>query len=552
MSRMMRLIAVLSLSLGLGFAVPAGAETPKAAASLDAALGDVRTMVETAPGDLGLVVAVTDRDRLLLVATHGYADIGRRLPVTAETRFAIGSISKSFTAITLMQLADEGRFDPNVPIARYLPDFHPKTRFSAISGHALMTHTAGLPNYLSDVASMRFLITALSGFEPRYAPGAHFWYSNSGYQLLGYAAERIEHLPFPLILQQRVLDRLGMTATAPQIDDRLRGQIATSYERRTDGSYAEAPWFDYLASDGAIVSTAADMSAYARMLLGRGATPAGRLISARAFDRFSTPALDNYAYGIEVSDHGQVLEHGGSIAGFQAHLEAHLPDGFAVVLLSNGPLDKALSERIVARLVRGVRGDQKQAEPRNIAPKPRADAASFAGRFVDLKEEALVFAADSAGGLTLEQKGAAVPLTRLGENVWGLYLTPTGPRAFTFFRDESGAVTDVVEGASGYAKQGSGRALVAAPAAYRRLVGRYKAHGEEGQGVRVLVRNGRLMTAYIGSDGDPALLDEAGPGRFRFAEPTFAPEWFGFDTVIDGQAQRLMTTGMALYRIDLP
>ncbi|MGH6613484.1 serine hydrolase domain-containing protein [Sphingomonas sp.] len=551
MSHMMRLIVALTASLGLACIAPANAETAKPAASLNAALNDVRTMVETAPGELGLVVAVTDRDRLLLVATHGYADIGRRLPVTAETRFAIGSISKSFTAIVLMQLADEGRFDPAAPIARYLPDFHLKTRFPAITGHALMTHTAGLPNYLTDVASMRFLIAALNGFEPRYVPGAHFWYSNSGYQLLGYAAERIEHRPFPLMLEERVLDRLGMSATAPQIDDRLRGQIATSYERQIDGSYTEAAWFDYLAADGAIVSTAADMSAYARMLLGRGATPAGRLISARAFDRFSTPALDNYAYGIEVSDHGQVLEHGGSIAGFQAHIEAHLPDGFAVVLLSNGPLDNALRKRIVARLTRAARGDQAPVEPVSVAPKPRVDTTSFAGRFVGQKQETLVFSATPAGGLTLDQAGAAVPLTRLGRDIWGLYLTPTGPRAFTFFRDAAGAVTDVVEGASGYAKQGSGHTLVAAPVVYQPLVGRYKAHGEEGQGVRILVRNGRLMMAYIGSNGTQQ-LDEAGPGRFRLADPAFAPEWFGFDTLIDGQTQRLMTTGVPLYRIDLP
>jgi D-alanyl-D-alanine carboxypeptidase len=548
MSRMKHLLAALSLAMA--FAAPAAAEPAASAASMDAALADVRTMVETAPDELGLVVAVTDRERLRLVATHGYADIERRVPVTPETRFAIGSISISFTAITLMQLADEGRFDPDAPIARYLPDFHPRTTFPAITGHALFTHTAGLPNYMTDVASMRYLIAALNAFEPRYAPGANFWYSNSGYQLLGYAVERIEHRPFPLVLQQRVLDRLGMTATAPQMDDRLRGTMAESYTRTPDGAYVRAPWFDYLAADGAIVSTAADMSAYGRMLLARGDTPKGRLISARAFDRFAKPALDDYGYGIDVQEGGRVLAHGGSIAGFQAYLAAYPADGFAVVFLGNGPADKPLRDRILARLSQAAGGQAKPAAA--AVAKPNVDVAGFAGRFVDPKGGALVFAANATGGLSLEEGGKALPLTRLGENSWGLYLTTRGPRAFTFFRDAAQVVTDVVEGASDYAKPGGAGKIAATPAAYLPLVGRYRMHGEEGPDMRILARDGRLLLAYIGYGGDPMVLEEAGPGRFRPTMPAHSPEWISFDTIIDGQAQRMKLTGVSLYRIDLP
>ncbi len=540
----------LLFAIAFVLAAPLAAQSPASSASMDAALADVRTMVETAPGELGLVVAVTDRERVRMMATHGYADIERRVPVTPETRFAIGSISKSFTAITLMQLADEGRFDPDAPIARYLPDFHPRTRFPAITGHALLTHTAGLPNYMTDVASMRYLIAALNAFEPRYAPGANFWYSNSGYQLLGYAVERIEHRPFPLVLQQRVLDRLGMTATAPQLDDRLRGTMAESYTRTPDGAYVRAPWFDYLAADGAIVSTAADMSAYGRMLLARGNTPKGRLISARAFDRFAKPALDDYGYGIDVKEGGRMLAHSGGIAGFQAYLAAYPTDGYAVVFLGNGPMDKALRDRILARLSHVAGGAVKPAA--DVAAKPSVDVAGFAGRFVDRKGGALVFAANASGGLSLEEGGKALPLTRLGEDSWGLYLTPKGPRAFTFFRDAAQVVTDVVEGASDYAKPGAATKLAATPAAYLPLVGRYRMHGEEGPDMRILARDGRLLLAYIGYGGDPMVLEEAGPGRFRPTMPAHSPEWVSFDTIIDGQAQRMKLTGVSLYRIDLP
>lgn len=531
---MTRLLVLVCLLVGLG---SGAAAQPVSQAALD----DVRAMVETAPGDLGLVVAVTDRDRIRLIATHGYADIARRQPVMPDTRFAIGSISKSFTAITLMQMADEGRFDSDAPIARYLPDFHPRSKFAPITGHALLTHTSGLPNYLAHVASMRFLVTALGDFEPPYAPGAHFWYSNSGYQLLGYAAEAVDGRPFPLILQQRVLDPLGMTATAPQIDDRQRGRMATSYVRTPEGGYAEAPWFDYLSADGAIVSNAADMGAYARMLLARGDTPAGRLISARAFDRFAAPVLDDYGYGVDVLEGGRVLAHSGSIAGFQSYLAANLDKGVAVVLLGNGPIDKALRERIIARL----------SEARIDKPASSAaawpDAASFAGRFAGTDGRDIVFEADASGGLAVIEGRVTSPLTRIGKQAWGQYLTAKGPRAFLFFRDPAGAVTDVSEGAASYAKQPA----AAAPAAYRALVGRYAAHGEEGPGVRIFVRSGELAMAYADAGNATPLIEET-PGRFRFAKPAHAPEWLSFDTVIAGQAQRLTFSGVPLYRIELP
>ena len=127
---MIRLLLALSLILGFGAGATAQTDIPQSA------LDDVQAMVAAAPGDIGLVVAVTDRDRIRLVATRGYADIARKQKVTPDTRFAIGSISKSFTAIALMQMSDEGRFDPDAPIIDYLPDFHPRSKFAPITGHA--------------------------------------------------------------------------------------------------------------------------------------------------------------------------------------------------------------------------------------------------------------------------------------------------------------------------------------------------------------------------------------------------------------------------------
>lgn len=536
MSRLFFLLAFILTAIA-----PAAAREG-VAADRAAALADIRAMVEGASGESAIVVAITDRDRSIMVAAHGYADIDRRIAAAADTRFAIGSISKSFAAVALMQMADEGQFDPDAPIARYLPEFHVRSSYAPITGASLMSHTSGLPNYLANVASMRFLITALSDFEPRYAPGEHFWYSNSGYQLLGYAAEAVDKRPFPMIVQQRIFDPLGMTATAPQIDDRQRRQMATSYERAPDGDLVAAPWFEYIAADGAIVSNAPDMTAYARMLLVRGRAPKGRLLSDRAFSRIITPVRDGYGYGLDIAEHGKMLSHTGSIAGFQAYFAVHLEQGLGIVILGNGPADKALRERIVARLF-------------GTAPNPVPDltwrgAESFAGRFVGPGGKTLEFRAGPSGNLLVDDGGKPLPLARIGREGWGAHLTLTGPRAFIFYRDASGAVSEVVEGDATFTRAG-GTPASAAPTSYWSLVGRYSAHGEEGPSMRIYARGAKLMMSYADSSLPTPLVEDE-PGRFRFETPAYSPEWLRFDTIAEGKAQRLLVNGVALYRIELP
>lgn len=439
--------------------------------SFVSALADVRAMLAASPDATGLAVAVTDRDQTLMVAMHGDADIERHLPVTAETHFAIGSISKSFAALALLEMADEGRFDPAAPVARYLPEFHPRSTYAAITGHSLLTHTSGLPNYLHNVASMRAEIAALNELELTYEPGAHYWYSNSGYQLLGYVAERIDGIPYPLVLQRRVLDRLGMIATAPQIDDRLRETIAKSYVRAPDGRMYEAPWFSYLAADGGIVSTAPDMARYARMLLARGATSSGRLVSTQAFERLATPVLDDYGYGFDIHDGGKVLAHSGAIAGFRAYLHADLGHGWGAVFLANGPLDRQLRDRIITRLTVATGGIAPAAA---AAATPFPPPAAFAGRFNGIDGKALTFEVGANDDLILRDETAALPLTRLGRDTWGAYLTSQGPRSFVFFRDAAGKTTDVSEGTASYVRVGKPSG---APERYKALAGRYMAHG---------------------------------------------------------------------------
>ena len=208
-----RLCKSFAAAMALGvLALPARA----AAADVDAKLTEAATAIDQALSHSsvpGLVIGITDRHGLRKVIVHGYGDLKTRKPLTAESRFAIGSISKAFTAIALMQVSQESRFDPHAPITRYLPSLVIHSRFAPITGHDLLSHTSGLPNYLPDSASSRYAAIELGTFAPAYAPGAHWWYSNTGFHLLGYVLENIEHEPYTKILRRRVLEPIGMTST---------------------------------------------------------------------------------------------------------------------------------------------------------------------------------------------------------------------------------------------------------------------------------------------------------------------------------------------------
>lgn len=514
----------------------------------------------------GLVVGITDRHALRKVIVHGYADLKSRKPLTAESRFAIGSISKAFTSIALMRAFEENRFDPQAPITRYLPSLVIHSRFAPITGHDLLTHTSGLPDYLPDSASSRYAAIELKDFEPSYAPGAHWWYSNTGYQLLGYVLENIEHDTYAKILRRRVLEPIGMTSTSAIIDDSERDRMVVSYMRWPyDGGFVEAPWFEYSAGDGSIVSTVADMSAYVRFILNRGAADRVRVLSERSFAALTTPVLEDYAYGLWVKkkDGRTIIGHSGSIGGFHASVEAHMEDGFGLVFLCNASIDQDLKTWIEGAVTAAFQG-------KAIPPPPAASAASalpdlhdYVGQFsradsgTPNASAAILTVSFLKDHLVLETEHGNLPLERMGADLFRATGDSAGVFPFVFGRsgeDEKGKVTDVSQGTHWYTVKGFPDAIHAAPPVdYAAYVGHFVNNGPEGPIARVYVRNGRLMMV-LSEDDDPTPqpLEPVGPGYFRIGKEDYSPERARFDTLIDGRALRLFVSGVPLYRKDIP
>ncbi|HKW00117.1 MAG TPA: serine hydrolase domain-containing protein [Vicinamibacterales bacterium] len=537
-------VALLVLPLALAVAAQGRPQTPwtKTLEAIDRAVATSKVP--------GLAVAVTDREKTLGVFTHGYADLKTQKPITADSLFEIGSISKSFTAIAMMQLADEGRFDPQAPIATYLPWFEIKSPFGPITGHHVLTHTAGLPNYRADLASMPFAVYSLRDFEPSYAPGAHFWYSNLGYQMLGYALERIEGAPYPSIIQRRIFDRVGMRSSVAAIDDRLRAKLPVSYERWPfTNEFVEEPWFEYSAADGSVVSTAADMAAYARVLLNRGAVPQGRLLSERAFDQLTMPALENYAYGLRVRtvDGDTEIQHSGSIAGFGSVLAVRMDDGFGVVMLGTAGIDVAVGQWIVSAMRATVR-NQPVSE---LKAPPAAPVDAWAGTYVARDRRVLEFSVDSSdrARLMLKRGERQVPLTRVGADAFRASDEEATEFPYTFERGD-GKVVAVAHGSDWYTRGTyTGPASFDVPPEYAAYAGRYKNHNPEDGPLRVFIRGGSLMIAGGVNDGGRKLV-RVGAATFRPETPDYNPERYVFDSIVEGRALRVLVSGMPMYRVE--
>ncbi|HET9226070.1 MAG TPA: serine hydrolase domain-containing protein, partial [Thermoanaerobaculia bacterium] len=219
-------------------------------------------------GAPGLTLGLADRSGPVAVRTYGHTDVKTGRPVSPDDLFEIGSITKSFVGLSLLQLREQGKVDLHRPIRDYLPWLRIESRFAPITVHHLLTHTSGLPNPLSLPATP--LWTA-------HPPGDHFHYCNAGYEILGHLLRTLDGRPLGDIFRARIFEPLGMTASSGVISHEIRPRLAQSYWPVYDdrpfqrhGPLTEAPNLVMDNAAGCIASTPRDMALYMKMLLNQG------------------------------------------------------------------------------------------------------------------------------------------------------------------------------------------------------------------------------------------------------------------------------------------
>ena len=515
-------------------------------------------------GTPGLTLAVTTRDALQHVGTYGYADLKLREPVTEETLFQIGSISKSFTALGLLMLHDRGVLDLEKPLVDYLPWFDISSAFPPISTHHLLSHTAGIPGDRDDIAGSRYMAWALRQQETAWAPGERFLYSNVGYQTLHVLLEDISGIDYATYVKRGILDPLDMRHTNPAILLESRAAQAVGYIQPYDDRPAhrsrplvEAPFFEYGMGDGSIQSTAADMASYARLLLNRGQGPQGRLVSEEAFELFSTPHIEQaqvsgtsgygYGMGVRPEDDHRYLAHSGGMIGFSAYLLVDMTDGLGVVVMVNGPSGMVGIASYAMRVMQAVvEGSELPPIPEKGDPAPPENVPEYVGSFTTRSGDSLGFV-ESDDGLRLNHTDGAITLEPRGEDVFYTPHPDFDRYAFWFGRDDDGSVVEVLHGSRWFVSERyQGPTEYDSPIQWESYPGRYRSHSPWFSYFEVALIKGNLVVISDGGEGIQLVPREA--GVFQVGTE-LTPDLLRFQDVVDGQALRAEWSGHQFHRV---
>ena len=297
-------------------------------------------------------VLVANQGQVILKKGYGMANMEWDMPNAPNTKHRLGSITKQFTAMLILQLAQDGKLDLQAPITTYLPDY-PKRTGNIITIHHLLTHTSGIPNYTSFPGFMESesrnpytpeaFIEKFQDKDLDFKPGERFSYSNSGYFLLGVIAETLTGKSYEFLLNENIFKPLDMRATGFDNHSDILKNRATGYEKEI-GSYKNAKYLDmsipYAA--GSMYSTAEDLYLWDQALY------TNKLLSKKYMELYFKPQISawqnsHYAYGWGVGyskigtskDSIYAIQHGGGVNGFNTNILRTPSDKSLIVLLNN-------------------------------------------------------------------------------------------------------------------------------------------------------------------------------------------------------------------------
>lgn len=284
-------------------------------------------------------VLVAKDGKIVLSKGYGLANAEWNEPVTPDTKFRLGSITKQFTAMAVLLLSDQGRLKVDGPVCQYV-DPCPEA-WKPITFHHLLTHTSGIPNFTAFKSYTKKMsqpsppAETLKRFlnEPLdFAPGSKFSYSNSGYVVLGYIIEKVTGGPYADFLRKHIFDPLGMHDTGYDDTVTVLPRRAAGYTR-VAGQLRNAAYLDMTIphAAGSLYSTTLDLMKWDEALT------AHKLLSPESYKRYFTPVLNNYAYGWEVKteDGVEQINHSGGINGFSTRIVRVPSRHLLVVALDN-------------------------------------------------------------------------------------------------------------------------------------------------------------------------------------------------------------------------
>ncbi|HET7248025.1 MAG TPA: serine hydrolase domain-containing protein [Streptosporangiaceae bacterium] len=375
--------------------MPPASATPVAAGELNSA---VVRILDGLPA-VGLAVGVICGGALTWFHGYGVADIESGAPVDEDTVFRIASVTKTMTAIAVMQLCELGLVDLDAPASDYLRAYRlipAKARFRPATLRHLLTHTAGVRAARTAADLFRPVmgwgvpagrpVPSLAeyyrdGLHIDVEPGTRWAYSNHGFATVGQIVEDVSGLPFGRYLAERIFGPLGMDSTDLTRSARVRARVATGYQMRSAGPVPVRDYENIPAGGGSVYSTTRDMTRYAAALLGGGTGAHGQVLRPQTVARMfqphyqPDPRIPGMGLGFfrdEIAGH-RTVGHDGIWTGFHAALLLAPDDGTGVVALANtGPFNPvAAPGPVVHAVLRSLLGLPDDAVRTDLPPQPQ-------------------------------------------------------------------------------------------------------------------------------------------------------------------------------------
>jgi serine beta-lactamase-like protein LACTB len=349
-----------------------------------------------------LSIALVDDQRIVWARGFGFARPDST-PATAETVHRVGSVSKLFTDIGIMQLAERREVDLDAPVSRYVPTFRPnQTSSTAITLRQLMAHRSGLQreppvgHYFDNTEpTLAATIASLSGRPLVYPPETRTKYSNAGIAVVGYALELLKGEPFTRYLHRSVLVPLGIETSAFEPTAHVRDRLATAYMWTWDGRRFPAPTFQLgMAPAGSMYASVLDLGRFLSVLFAGGQSGNNRVLRRRTLEQMWTPQYSapgqRTGFGIGFAlgelDGRRRIGHGGAIYGFATDLAALPDDRLGAALAITLDVTNSVAERISSAALRlMLAAKQRRPLPAIQMPDavPQARARALAGHYAN-------------------------------------------------------------------------------------------------------------------------------------------------------------------------
>ena len=473
----------------------------------------------------GIALALVENQQIVWQQGYGFSDPKAKTPITADTVFRVGSVSKLFTDIAVMQQVERGKIDLDAPVTKYLPDFQPRNSFGKpVTLRQLMSHRSGLVRepptgsyFDSNEPTLTETIKSLNQTALVYAPETRTKYSNAGIAAVGYVLEKTQKQLFADYLKRALLEPLGMKQSGFKPSPEIKKNLARAQMWTVFGKTFDAPVFELgIAPAGSMYTTTGDLGRFASALFAADNNSPGSILKKATLEQMWMPqfAAPNQKSGFglgfslsELEGHRKV-GHGGAIYGFSTQLSVLPDDKLSVIVVATKDFSNGVTSRIADAALKAMLAERENKsipQPEITSPIDSGVAKKIAGRY-----------ASGDKAIDLIERGGNLSIL----NVNGGFEARLRSLGEAFVVDDKFAFgTRIVPNAEGNSitvgnesfKRISNGKPASVPDKWRALVGEY---GPDYDTLYIFERDGKLWALIEQFEFDP--LEQVSDNIFKF------------------------------------